>query len=73
MFIIEKFASNYFRTDLQLHRTPQEEVKFQQSTVCWPCEEPFGSLIYESCESSHTTQSTQSTKSASGVFGDERI
>ena len=39
--IIEKFASNYFKTNLELQITLQEEEQFQQSTICWLCEQLF--------------------------------
>ena len=47
MLTLEKNASNYFKTNLELEITPQEEEQFQQSTirewlsVCWLCEQPF--------------------------------
>ena len=39
---LEKYASNYFETNLELEITPQEEESFQQSKVCLLCE---GSLL----------------------------
>ena len=39
---LEIIASNYFKTNLELERTPQEEESFQQFKVCWLCE---GSLL----------------------------
>ena len=42
MLILERLASNYFETNLPLEITPQEEESFQQSKVCWLCEEPLG-------------------------------
>ena len=41
MLIIDKDASNYFKTNLELQITPQEEEQFQQSTICWLCKQPF--------------------------------
>ena len=41
MLIIEKFASNYFKTNLELQITLQEEEQFQQSTICRLCKEFF--------------------------------
>ena len=47
MLTLENIASNYFETNLELEITPQEEESFQQSTICWLCEQalrenPFG-------------------------------
>ena len=42
MLIIEKFASNYYKKILELEITSQEEDSFQQSTICWLCENPLG-------------------------------
>ena len=50
MLTLEKIANNYFKTNIPLKMTPVEEVNFQQSTICWLCEEPFGSSIDKSCE-----------------------
>ena len=46
MLTLENIASNYFETNLELKITPQEGVasqeSFQQSTICWFCENPLG-------------------------------
>ena len=39
MLNLENIASNYFETNLELEITPQEEESFQQSTICWLCEQ----------------------------------
>ena len=39
MMPLENFAGNYFETNLELEITPQEEESFQQSKVCWLCEQ----------------------------------
>ena len=39
MLTLENIASNYFETNLELETTPQEEESFQQSTICWLCEQ----------------------------------
>ena len=39
MLTLENIASNYFKTNLPLEITPQEEESFQQSKVCWLCEQ----------------------------------
>ena len=39
MLTLENIASNYFETNLELEITPQEEESFQQSKVCWLCEQ----------------------------------
>ena len=38
---LEKFAGNYFQTNVELKKSPQEEESFQQSKVCWLCEASF--------------------------------
>ena len=38
MLTLEELALEYFKTDLELEITPQEEESFQQSKVCWLCE-----------------------------------
>ena len=40
MLTLENIACNYFETNLPLEISPQEEESFQQSEVCWLCEEP---------------------------------
>ena len=42
MLTLENIASNYFETNLPLEITPEEEESFQQSKVCWLCENPLG-------------------------------
>ena len=42
MMTFEELASKYFKTDLPLEITPQEEESFQHSKVCWMCENPLG-------------------------------
>ena len=36
---LEKIASEYFETNIPLEKTPEEEESFQQSTICWLCEQ----------------------------------
>ena len=38
---LEKIANNYFKTNLELEITPQEEGSFQLAEECWLCENPF--------------------------------
>ena len=38
---LEKFASEYFETNIPLEMTPEEEESFQQFTI-WLCESPLG-------------------------------
>ena len=45
MLTLEKIASKYFKTNLELEITPQEEESFQLAEECWLCEEPFGSSV----------------------------
>ena len=45
MLTLEKIASKYFKTNLELQITPQEEESFQLAEECWLCEEPFGSSV----------------------------
>ena len=42
MLTLEKLASECFGTNIPLGMTPEEEESFQQSTICWLCENPFG-------------------------------
>ena len=42
MLTLEKIANIYFETNLPLEITPEEEESFQQSKVCWLCENPLG-------------------------------
>ena len=39
MLTLEKIASEYFETNIPLEMTPEEEESFQQSTICWLCEQ----------------------------------
>ena len=41
MLTLEKIASKYFKTNLELQITPQEEESFQLAEGCWLCEQPF--------------------------------
>ena len=41
MLTLEKIASKYFKTNLELEITPQEEESFQLAEECWLCEQPF--------------------------------
>ena len=41
MLTLEKIASKYLRTNLELELTPQEEESFQLAEECWLCEQPF--------------------------------
>ena len=41
MLTLEKIASNYFKTNLELEMS-QEEVQFEQAEECWLCENPLG-------------------------------
>ena len=63
MWTLEKNAINYFKTNLELQITPQEEEKFQEAKVCWlcgasfavpgapcVCEKPFDSLTQNATE-----------------------
>ena len=38
MLKLELEANKYFKTNLELQITPEEEKSFQQSTICWLCE-----------------------------------
>ena len=42
MLTLEKIASKYFKTNLELQITPQEEESFQLAEECWLCEKPLG-------------------------------
>ena len=41
MLTLEKIASKYFKTNLELEITPQEEESFQLVEECWLCETPL--------------------------------
>ena len=41
MFILEQEANKYFKTNLELQITPQEEESFQLPEECWLCENPL--------------------------------
>ena len=41
MLTLEKIANNYFKTNLELQITPQEEESFQLAEECWLCENPL--------------------------------
>ena len=42
MLTLKKIANIYFETNIPLEITPEEEESFQQSKVCWLCENPLG-------------------------------
>ena len=42
MLILEQEANKYFKTNLELQITPQEEESFQLAEECWLCENPHG-------------------------------
>ena len=41
MLTSEKLASKYFKTNLELEMSQEEEVQFEQAEECWLCEQPF--------------------------------
>ena len=41
MLTLEKIANNYFKTNLELEITPQEEESFQLAEECWLSENPL--------------------------------
>ena len=41
MLTLEKIASNYFKTNLELEMSQEEEVQFEQAEECWLCENPL--------------------------------
>ena len=41
MLTLEKIASKYFKTNIELEITPQEEESFQLAEECWFCENPL--------------------------------
>ena len=42
MMTLEELALEYFKTELPLLMSFEEEESFQQSKVCWMCENPLG-------------------------------
>ena len=52
MLTLEHEAKTYFKINIPLEMTPEQEIQIQQSTICWLCEasfaeseEPFGSSL----------------------------
>ena len=41
MLTLEKIASKYFKTNLELEMSQEEEVQFEQAEECWLCENPL--------------------------------
>ena len=41
MLTLEKIASKYFKTNLELEMSQEEEVHFEQAEECWLCENPL--------------------------------
>ena len=41
MLTLEKIASKYFKTNLELEMSQEEEVQFQLAEECWLCENPL--------------------------------
>ena len=41
MFTLEKIASKYFKTNLELEMSQEEEVQLEQAEECWLCENPL--------------------------------
>ena len=41
MLILEQEANKYFKTNLELQITPEEEESFKLAEECWLCEQPF--------------------------------
>ena len=41
MLTLEKIASKYFKTNLELEMSQVEEVQFEQAEECWLCENPL--------------------------------
>ena len=41
MLTLEKIASKYFKTNLELEMSQEEEVQFQPAEECWLCENPL--------------------------------
>ena len=41
MLTLEKIASEFFESNIPLEMTPEDEESFQQSTICWLCENPL--------------------------------
>ena len=42
MLTLEKIASKYFKTSLELEMSQEEEVQFEKAEECWLCENPLG-------------------------------
>ena len=55
MFNLEQKASEFLKINIPLQITPQKEVQFQQSNVCWLCEELFPQNIDKVRDQNHFT------------------
>ena len=64
MLTLQHGANKYFKTSKPLEMSPEEEEKFEQSTVCWLCENPLGGT-------ESTEQSCPSVQRASGDSGEK--
>ena len=63
MLTLEHEINKYFKTNIPLQKTPQEKVKFQQSEVCWLCEEAFNSSDTQSTQSASVASDEKSSRS----------
>ena len=42
LLILEQEANKYFKTNLELEMSQEEQVQFEQAEECWLCENPLG-------------------------------
>ena len=73
MLTLEELASEYFETNIPLEITPEEEESFQQSKVCWMCENPLGdgeATPEATCEA--TREATQKVRDHDHLTGKYR-
>ena len=45
MLTLEKIASKYFKTNLELEMSQEEEVQFEQVEECWLCEKIHSMIL----------------------------
>ena len=50
MLTLQREANKYFETNKPLEMSPEEQEQFEQSTICWICENPFGDAQSASSE-----------------------
>ena len=55
MLTLQHEANKHFKTNIPLQMTSEEEQQFEQSIICWLCEEPFNSSDEKVRDHDHLT------------------